>query len=170
MKRPDLEARARGLLEAHGLVDMVVDPIRLANLLGAKVFNAKFGEGDVHGLLAVRGGVSAIYVNADDPSVRKRFTVAHELGHMILHLIGGDAEFIDNADNFRSTVDPDAGWTDRRRREWEANTFAAALLMPEGLVRRRWSEIRDPEGMARWFQVSRPAMDIRLDGLGLEST
>ncbi len=167
MRRQEIEARARGLLETHGLLDLAVDPIALANQLGVKVYNAKFGEADVHGLLAVRGGVAAIYVNADDPPVRKRFTVAHELGHMVLHLAGGDAEFIDNADSFRSTIDPEAGWTDARRKEWEANAFAAELLMPEPLVRRRWSEIRDIEGMSRWFQVSRPAMDIRLETLGL---
>ncbi|HEY4217890.1 MAG TPA: ImmA/IrrE family metallo-endopeptidase [Gemmatimonadaceae bacterium] len=167
MKKPDIEARARGVLEAHGLIEMAVDPIRLANSLGIKVYNAKFGEADVHGLLAIRGGVPAIYVNADDSAVRKRFTVAHEIGHMNLHLTGGDVEFIDNADSFRSTIDPDSAWTEQRRKEWEANIFAAALLMPDEQVRRRWVEIGDPEGMARWFQVSRTAMDIRLEGLGL---
>lgn len=167
MRRPEIESRARGILEAHGLLDMAVDPIRLANALGVKVFNAKFGEADVHGLLAVRGGAAAIYVNADDPAVRKRFTVAHEIAHMVLHLAGGDVEFIDNADNFRSTVEPGAEWTAERQREWEANVFAAELLMPAELVRKRWAHIRDAEGLSRWFQVSRSAMDLRLDHLGL---
>lgn len=167
MRRSDVEARARGLLEAHGLLDTVVDPISLANSLGVKVYNAKFGEADVHGLLAVRGGIPAIYVNADDSALRKRFTIAHELGHLTLHLTSGELEFVDNADSFRTTADPDTEWTDQRRREWEANAFAAALLMPETQVRRKWLELSDAEGMARWFQVSRPAMDIRLQSLGL---
>jgi Zn-dependent peptidase ImmA (M78 family) len=167
VRRSDIEARARGVLEAHGLLDMALDPVRLANSLGAKVFNAKFGEADVHGLLAVRGGVSAIYVNADDSPVRKRFTVAHELGHMVLHMTSGDVEFVDNADSFRATIDPDADWTPLRRKEWEANVFASALLMPADLVRKQWAAIKDPEGMASWFQVSQIAMDIRLDSLGL---
>src|SRR5688500_13883642 len=122
------EARARGILEAHGLLDMIVDPIRLANSLGVKVFIAKFGEEDVHGLLAVRGGAAAIYVNADDSPVRKRFTVAHEIGHLVLHFTNGDVEFIDNADSFRTEFDPDEAWTESRQREWEANVFASALL------------------------------------------
>lgn len=167
MRRPEIEARARGLLEDFGLLDMAVDPIRLANEVGIKVFNAKFGDSDLHGLLATRDGKSTVYVNADDQPQRKRFTIAHELGHFTLHLSGGDQEFIDNADNFRTTIDPDAAWTPSRRQEWEANVFAAALLMPEALVRQKWAEIGDPEGMARWFQVSQSAMNIRLDTLGL---
>jgi Zn-dependent peptidase ImmA (M78 family) len=167
VKRSAIEARARGLLEDHGLLDMAVDPIRLANALGVKVYNAKFGDDSIHGLLAVREGRPSIYVNADHAPVRKRFTVAHELGHLVLHLIGGDKEFIDNADNFRTPIDPEATWTPERRQEWEANAFAAALLMPEKLIRQKWAEIADPDGMARWFQVSPTAMGYRLDGLGL---
>lgn len=167
-RRALIEARAHKLLAEHGLENTVIDPVKLANAMGAKVFNAKFGDRDVHGLLAVRNGERTVYVNADDPAPRKRFTVAHEVAHMALHLIGGEVEFIDTADNFRTTVDPDASeWTPARTREWEANTFAAALLMPETLVRRMWSQIADPEGMARWFQVSQTAMNIRLDTLNL---
>ena len=110
---------------------------------------------------------ATVYANATDPAVRKRFTIAHELGHLALHLTDGDVEFIDNADSFRTPVGPDAEWTPQRRREWEANQFAAALLMPEPLIRELWSQIRDVEGMAKWFQVSRDAMGIRLDTLRL---
>lgn len=169
MKKRDIEARATQLLRDHCMLDMVVDPVKLANSAGLRVFNAKFGQDKVHGLIALRGGTPMVYVNADDHSVRKRFTIAHELGHFFLHFAGKEGEFIDDADNFRVPVEPDAAWTDERRKEWEANVFAAALLMNEGLVRRIWPEIRDIEGMARWFQVSQQAMAIRLDELGLEA-
>jgi Zn-dependent peptidase ImmA (M78 family) len=166
-RREEIEARAREVLRDHDMLDMTVDPIRLANGLGVKVFNAKFGEENVHGLLARRTGATSVYVEADDSPVRKRFTVAHELGHLVLHLAGQDGEFVDNADNFRTASDPDAAWTPERRREWEANVFASALLMPADLVRRKWPEIRDVEGMAAWFQVSLQAMAIRLQDLGI---
>lgn len=166
--RHEIENGARRLLENHGLVDMVVDPVSLANRLGVRVFNAKFGEEAIHGLLAVRGGARSIYVNADDSPVRKRFTVAHEIAHLVLHFPNGDVEIVDNADSFRTTADPDAAWTLDRRREWEANTFAASLLMPEALVRKQWNEVSDLEGLARWFQVSRAAMGYRLAALGIE--
>jgi Zn-dependent peptidase ImmA (M78 family) len=166
-RREEIEARAQEILRDHGLLDMSVDPIRLARGLGVKVFNAKFGEEGVHGLLARRTGGTSIYVEADDSPVRKRFTVAHELGHLVLHLGGHDGEFIDTADNFRTTADPDAAWTPERRQEWEANAFASALLMPRELVRRKWLEIANIEGMAAWFQVSTQAMAIRLQELGI---
>lgn len=168
MTRAEIEARAEALLRDHGLLDMAVDPVRLASALGVKVFNAKFGEEGVHGLLARRNGEATVYVNATDAPVRKRFTVAHELGHLSLHLLDGDVEFIDTADNFRTTpADPSAPWTPTRQQEWEANHFAAALLMPAALVRQKWAEIQDLEGLARWFQVSQEAMAIRLETLRL---
>ncbi|MFI5396698.1 MAG: ImmA/IrrE family metallo-endopeptidase [Candidatus Binatia bacterium] len=164
-----IEERAREVLRDHGMLDMAVDPIGLAHGLEVKVFNAKFGDETVHGLLAKREGRATIYVNTDDSPVRKRFTIAHELGHLILHLIEREGQIIDNADNFRTTFDPDAAWNDARRREWEANVFASELLMNGDLVHRKWREIRDAEGMARWFQVSRQAMDLRLDGLRIST-
>jgi uncharacterized protein DUF955 len=73
-----------------------------------------------------------------------------------------DGEFIDTEDNFRTSSDPDQPWDNARVKEWEANTFAAALLMPENLVCLKWAEIDDVEGITSWFQVSRQAMTIRL--------
>jgi Zn-dependent peptidase ImmA (M78 family) len=167
MKRSEIEQRARDILRDHGMLDMPVDPVKLANDLGVKVFNAKFGQQDTAGLLAVREQKPTIYVDRDDHPVRKRFTVAHELGHFVLHLLGRDGEFIDTSDNLRTIPDPDASWTPERRMEWEANVFAAALLMDEELVRQKWEEIGELEGLARWFQVSRPAMVFRLESLGI---
>lgn len=167
MNRGEIERRARDILRDHGMLDMPVDPVRLANALGIRVFNAKFGEENVSGLIAVRARVPSIYVNADDHPVRKRFTVAHEVGHFVLHLLGHDGDFVDTSDNLRTIADPDAAWTAERRMEWEANVFASALLMEEELVRRKWEEIGELEGLARWFQVSMPAMAYRLESLGI---
>lgn len=167
MTKAEIAERAAQLLRDHNMLDTVVDPVELANRLGAKVYNAKFGQADVSGLVSRRNGNTTIYVNADDPSPRKRFTIAHELGHFILHLAGTEGDFVDDADNFRVPVDPDAHWTPERRQEWEANEFAAALLMDADLVRRKWLELQDVREMARWFQVSDKAMALRLDALGV---
>jgi Zn-dependent peptidase ImmA (M78 family) len=45
--------------------------------------------------------------------------------------------------------------------------FAAALLMPEDAVREDWQRVATAEGMARRFNVSESAMNIRLKSLGL---
>jgi len=56
-------------------------------------------------------GIPLILVNNERPSSRKNFTIAHELGHIIMH--------------FKSFID-----LDYRDVEKEANEFAAELLMP----------------------------------------
>jgi IrrE N-terminal-like domain len=99
---------------------------------------------------------------------RRRFTIAHELGHWRLHCrgqrharaavycrsedIGGDPETLRIAS----------------AREREANRFAAALLMPEALVRREATGLKlNVLALARRFEVSAPAMKVRLQALDL---
>lgn len=143
--------------------------MRLARDMGLRVYNAKFGSDGTHGLLAVRAGVGSIYVENDDAPPRKRFTIAHEIGHFVLHFGAEDGEHADRIDSFRTVAEPDSSWTAERRREWEANAYASALLMEAGTVRARWPEIQSLEGMAAWFQVSQQAMAIRLDDLGIST-
>jgi hypothetical protein len=114
--------------------------------------------------------------NSLDPDVypesegRFRFTLAHEIGHWMLHqsqLLGGSA-----TPTHMLAQNP----LRRDRRELQADRFAAALLMPQPLVREQWCEVRvmplhvgfDPSNeMARRFKVSEVAMRIRLEELGL---
>lgn len=166
-RKSDVQLRAREALRDHGLIGGPVDPVRLAGALGVKVYNAKFGAKGIHGLLAIRSGRPSIYVEASDAPARKRFTIAHELGHYLLHFGDQDIEHIDEADDFRSVADLDEGWSPERRREWEANTFAAALLMDEESVREHWPRVGSVDGMAALYQVSKQAMVFRLAELGL---
>ena len=166
-RKSEVEYEAQKLLDRLALEDGAVDPVQVANSLGLKVFNATFAEEGIHGLIAKRPAATTIYINVNDKPARKRFTVAHELGHFVLHLAAGEGEFIDNEDNFRTTNDPDQPWNDARRKEWEANVFASALLMPERAVRKKWAEIQDVDGASSFFQVSRQAMTLRLGALGL---
>ena len=74
-----------------------------------------------------------IRVKAGLNSGRRRFTIAHEIGHYVLHSQTG-LDHEDSANNF--TI-----WTDGAE-EAEANLFAAELLMPEFLFRpRSWKEV-----------------------------
>jgi Zn-dependent peptidase ImmA (M78 family) len=109
-----------------------------------------------------------LLVNHSDPPYRKRFTIAHELGHHFLHLLE-DGEFVDGeADLFRQPHDSEeTEITPKRRQEIQANMFAAALLMPEDAVRSEWQEMQSIGELARRFNVSETAMGIRLDQLGL---
>jgi Zn-dependent peptidase ImmA (M78 family) len=104
-----------------------------------------------------------ISVNANDPSTRQRFTIAHELGHYMLHrsLVG---DGIDDDRAYRST---DAGKYKNtrigRHEETQANRFAASLLMPQNLIdQARNDGANSPQSLARKLGVSEQAMCIRI--------
>jgi hypothetical protein len=84
--------------------------------------------------------------------LRDNFTVAHEIGHFVLHADFGEKRII--AYRKGST-----------RIEWEANWFAAGLLMPET----DFSAAIEDEGrenisaLARRFNVSVVAAEVRRD-------
>lgn len=70
----------------------------------------------------------AIRVNDTHPPVRQRFTIAHELGHLLLH--GYTAPHADRSFRFRDTRSSEGSALE----EVEANQFAAELLMPRALL------------------------------------
>jgi hypothetical protein len=100
---------------------------------------------------------------------RRRFTVAHECGHWVLHVLGSrEAYFCRPADI--SERDHDAGSNVRQlhTREEQANAFARELLMPELLVHGQALETGcNLSVMAGRFEVSVPAIRLRLLTLGL---
>jgi len=170
-RKNEIEALARQVLIDHNLLYIPVDPIAVAKALGVKVVSAKFSDNEISGLISKRDDQKIIYLNADDSNVRKRFTIAHELGHCLLHMEDKDiSEITDSRINFRpsETLTPKSSWSEERRNEWEANIFAAALLMNEELVRKSTSQDYSDEGLALDFQVSVQAMLIRLNTLGIK--
>jgi len=165
MKKSEIEAFARQTLKDHGIYSIPVDPVLLANNLGIRVSNAVFSDPKLSGMIAKRGENSSLLVNDNDTPYRKRFTIAHELGHGLLHLQSNDGEFVDNEiDLFRTESD---NTEDNRYHEIEANQFAAALLMDAELIKKYWPILKTLDAMAEVFKVSEAAMGIRLSGLGL---
>jgi Zn-dependent peptidase ImmA (M78 family) len=99
----------------------------------------------------------------DRPPLRRyRFTIAHELGHWVCHVLG--------ATNPRPTFcrSKDLSHDADRALEREANVFGAELLMPEASVRKAWADLNDVDACACWFDVSPTAMHWRLYGFGLQ--
>ena len=97
-----------------------------------------------------------IAVRSDEPEPRRRFTIAHELGHWICQCLEGEMKPVYcRAEEIG--VDPEAKALER-----EANIFAANLLMPESSLR----EVEQDEASAL-FGVSDEAMAWRLFNLGL---
>jgi Zn-dependent peptidase ImmA (M78 family) len=169
MKRTEIESHATQILRDHNLLNIPVDPLIVANALNIKVMNAVFSEQDKSGVIVKRENNFSILLNSNEPPGRKRFTIAHEIGHGLLHMgANTEIDFIDTEDNFRSTEPSESGtWNAERQREWEANVFASALLMNEELLRKKYIESCDPTILAWTFQVSPNAMIVRLTQLGL---
>ncbi len=105
-------------------------------------------------------------MNEKDPPVRKKFTIAHELGHLYLHLSDEDGNYADNDvtlyRNGLGVLQESACSKER-----EANQFAAALLMPREKIEEEWLFSARVDDMARFFGVSSQAMRIRCHHLGL---
>jgi Zn-dependent peptidase ImmA (M78 family) len=91
---------------------------------------------------------------------RDRFTIAHELGHYVVHFLWKRhrGEEIPNLEAARDGTG---------REEWEANWFAAAFLMPDGHFRKAFDAHRDIAKVAEEFDVSHAAAEVRARGLGL---
>jgi hypothetical protein len=96
---------------------------------------------------------------------RRRFTIAHEIGHLLLHVPAFEQVYYDQvADVQEIEEDPPATkLSEPRRREREANVFARELLMPETLVNEQAHATGfNLPGLAKRFEVSVPAMRLRL--------
>lgn len=100
---------------------------------------------------------------------RRRFTIAHECGHWVLHVLESGSEVWCRP---QDVSEQDVPGGDRvrelRQREAEANAFARALLMPETLVVEQSAQTgANLAALAERFDVSVPAIRLRLVTLGL---
>lgn len=155
-------SRSAGRLLEHTWGDALpVDPVRIARNLGINVFHAELEPNVSGALVKERGQDPSIVLNAADSPNRKRFTCAHELGHFVRRTEQLDKyEYVDYRDQLSA-----AGTDDD---ETYANAFAASLLMPEHHVRRLHRSGMSDLEMALRFDVSREAMQYRLQGLQLQ--
>jgi Zn-dependent peptidase ImmA (M78 family) len=101
------------------------------------------------------GETWVIWVNRREPATRQRFTALHEFKHIIDH--GATAQLYVSG---RQASD--------RQAEMAADYFAGCVLMPRMLLKRAWtSGVQTPAAIARRFNVSERAAEVRLVQVGL---
>ena len=164
-----IEQQAEQLLAAQRITKPPVKVDMVASRLDCSLREARFAQGDVSGCVTRKDGQTTIYVRHSDHLNRKRFTIAHEIGHVVLgHLnLREGAEYFDVTVNLFRGGAASPTWDDKRRIEWQANLFAAALLMPAPWVEREYQRAGSVAELATKFGVSEEAMGYRLRDVGL---
>lgn len=165
----------RKVEELLALFPHVAAPIRvdeIAKRRGLRVIPYALEE-NISGMLIIKEGKGTIAYQQSESAVRRRFTIAHELGHYELHS-DRSSLFLDKQFNvlFRSQVTEET--LEKQRLEQEANAFAAALLMPETLLKKEialkqfdFGNENSIKELAKKFNVSSIAMYYRITNLQL---
>lgn len=167
----DIREKVDSILQNTDLNSIPISVTSIAKYYGFKVFEMELGS-NCSGMIMVKDTIieglntnKAIIVNSNDSDQRKRFTVAHELGHYFLE---GESK--------TCFGHRDVG--DYSPRERDANSFASELLMPktkvENFVKEYkdsvWGDIPDSfiiDAVASNFHVSRSAANVRLEKLNI---
>ncbi len=162
-----IERLVRELLDKNEITSPPVPVDLIAKREGADVVFNRFNK-EISGLLLRTGDRLIIGVEKRQASTRQRFTISHELAHLLLH----DGEEVRVDTNFRINLRSRESSTAEDIEEIEANAFAASLLMPEDFLKADLAnlvlDIEDPQQvqlLAKRYEVSAQAMTIRLMNL-----
>jgi Zn-dependent peptidase ImmA (M78 family) len=174
MDRSEVSQRAADLLTACRVTAPPVPVEQIAASHGIQIVRSA-AEWNESGFLLRDNSRVIIGINARNSPKRQRFTIAHELGHWLLH--EGKPLIVDQSVMINKRDDVSSQATDWQ--EIQANQFAAELLMPhrflvDELHRQMSSGIGSREELittlARVFSVSNDAMGWRLINLGILSS
>ena len=156
--------REKCKISRYGIIDLFKECERS----GYKLLRYPIGENADLGFVLKRDEDIVIFINSSSRLSRAIFTLAHEIGHIILHL-NGEQPFIDTHLTISGRSDDE--------KEQEENYFAACLLMPSDEVDRFIDlELPDFENkglsgmdiarMMSEFNVSYDVVLNRLESLG----
>jgi Zn-dependent peptidase ImmA (M78 family) len=143
------EAQALRLLRLGGQTEPPVHEEIITELPGFQI--ERVATVKAHAAVQWSHGRWVILLNADEPRGRQRFSLAHELKHVLDH------PFVTILYPAQSDI-----------AEQACEYFAACLLMPRTWLRRAWAEgMRDKRVLARRFGVTPQAITVRLLQVGL---
>lgn len=170
MKRLNPAEKAQEILRQYGITNAPVPVDSIARQMGVDIRYSTLDD-ELSGMIFIKDGYAIIGVNKLHHPNRQRFTIAHELGHFVMHkpLITNEVH-VDR--QFKVLMRDGNAATGTQREEVEANRFAAALLMPESLVLEAIAnhtfDIDDENplsSLAKQFKVSRQTMEYRVRNL-----
>lgn len=167
VRRKHIRNLVEQLLEKHGIEKAPVDVKELALLLGAFV-QYEPTEDNLSGFLLrdFEHYRVLIGVNQNHHSRRQRFTIAHELGHLLLH--EGEKFHVDR--RYAVKLRDENASKGVSEEEKEANLFAAELLMPACFIKKDLAQFdaldlfddEKIESLAKVYEVSTQALTFRL--------
>lgn len=161
---------AKNLLKELEIKELPTPLEKIAEAKGLSILRDQTFEDSVSGILVPQK--MTIIVNPGHPEVRQRFTIAHEIGHFLLHLNQEHPKIIvDERFAFYRNKKSSDGLDETEK---EANRFAAELLMPEDILRKKVEvygvDLFDDyaiSSLASTFNVSEQAMTLKLQSLDL---
>lgn len=164
------EDDANLLLRRLGITAPPIPVDEIAEGVGALIIRNNF-DGPESGFTLRDGDRIIIGINTRTSRKRQRFSVAHEIGHVVMHPL--NTLLVDHS--VRMDWRDDVSSLGTNKQEIEANAFAAALLMPQEMIIDRvkgyTSQVSSREeltsDLARVFDVSTEAMGFRLINLGI---
>lgn len=175
IRRKLISTKAEEILHATQQLKPAINVDKVAEFLKIRVERSPAPSEDISGFLMVDGSSPVIGLNSDNSPLRQRFTLGHEIGHFVLqHHLGKSTPHIDKqiSVQFRNSTSSSGVKVE----EMEANLFAAELLMPTAMIARSLKTnsvitLSDDDDMtiqtlAKEYQVSVPAMTVRLSSLG----
>jgi Zn-dependent peptidase ImmA (M78 family) len=161
----DPRTSARELLVKFGIKTAPIPVEKIAKLLGAVVRFSPL-DAELSGMVYIKDGVPVIGVNALHHPNRQRFTIAHEIGHLVMHraLI---SENVHVDKQFPILMRDSNSSTGLDIIERQANQFASELLIPSSLFdpTKVTADIDDDaplDELAKKFRVSRQMLEYRI--------
>jgi Zn-dependent peptidase ImmA (M78 family) len=157
------------LLSEVGIIEPPVDVDRIATTLNISVAYAKMAD-SLSGFLSTRGNKRVVGINARHHRNRQRFTLAHEIAHVLLEHDTGDVHVDKGIVLYRNTDSA----VRSARIEVDANRLAAELLIPKQMLKDDLSELDafdaitddDIESLASRYEISISALLNRLGDIG----
>ncbi|MBO9466213.1 ImmA/IrrE family metallo-endopeptidase [Tropicibacter sp. R15_0] len=161
--KPSVWAFAEDLRAHVGLTNGFDLPKLVSANQGRISYIGIFDDDQTDAIVVEPDDTFVIHLSSQTGGLRDNFTIAHELGHLLLHW-----PKVKNAHaghGMRATRSVDESDQDLIRCEWEANWFASAFLMPK----LEFSQAYKKGIAAEKFGVTQSAVEVRAKTLGINA-